>query len=45
MATYITEKPLCAGENIEADSFDEANKKAEELGLKVVGLLDAVRVS
>lgn len=41
METYLTEKPISAGENIEANSFEEANNKAEELGLKVVGVLES----
>lgn len=41
METYLTEKPISAGERIEANSFEEANNKAEELGLKVVGVLES----
>ena len=41
METYITEKPISAGENIEANSFEEANNKAKELGLEVVGVFDS----
>ena len=41
MEIYPTEKPIPAGENIEANSFEEADNKVEELGLKLVGVLES----
>ena len=41
MKVFVTEYPRRAGPDIEAETWEEAQEKATDIGVRVVGILDS----